>query len=77
MTANPLLGSDGRFAVRDPVIAITARIERAPERLRLERAMPTTYPVYQEGRLIGSIQAPRGEPVFGRAAPTVLLRRER
>lgn len=75
MTAIPLLDEDGGFAVRDPVIAITARIERARARLRLERSTPPAYALFEEGRLLGAIQAPNGTPVFGPAAPTVLLRR--
>lgn len=75
MTAIPLLTHDGGFAARDPVIAIVTRIERARARLRHERAMPLAYAVFEEGRLVGAIHAPEGTPVFGPAAPTVLLTR--
>lgn len=77
MTAIPLLQRDDGFANRDPVTAITSRIERARERMRLERAAPTTVPVFEDGRLIGTVHAPSGTPVFGPAAPTVLLRTAR
>lgn len=77
MTAIPLLEDDGGFAVRDPVIAITARIEWARARLRWERSTPRTYALFEDGRVVGAIHAPNGTPVFGPAAPTVLLRRER
>lgn len=76
MTAIPFMEDNGRFAVRDPVIAITARIERARARLRLERSTPPAYAVFEDGHLVGAIHAPDGTPVFGPAAPTVLLRRE-
>ena len=75
MTAIPLLKNDGGFAVRDPVRAITDRIERARSRLKLERAAPPAYAVFDEGHLVGAIHAPNGTPVFGPAAPTVLLQR--
>jgi hypothetical protein len=73
MTAIPLHRLDG--AAHDPVVAITTRIERARSRLRLERAAPPAYAVFDEGHLVGAIHAPNGTPVFGPAAPTVLLRR--
>ncbi len=76
MTAIPLLNNHGGFAVPDPVLAIAAHIERARSRLRQERATPPAYAVFEEGRLVGAIHAPEGTPVFGPAAPTVLLRRE-
>jgi len=77
MTAIPLLGNDGGFAVQDPVVAITTRIERARERLRRERSTPPAYALFEDGHLVGAIHAPNGTPKFGPAAPTVLLRRER
>ena len=77
MTAIPLLNDDDRFAVRDPVVAIVTRIERARSRLRVERAVPPAYAVFDEGHLVGAIHAPSGTPVFGPAAPTVLLRRKK
>jgi hypothetical protein len=77
MTAIPLLNDDAGVAARDPVLAIMARIERARSRLRLERAAPPPYAVFEEGRLVGAIHAPSGTPVFGPAAPTVLLQREK
>ncbi|MBI2615950.1 MAG: hypothetical protein HYW52_09795, partial [Gemmatimonadetes bacterium] len=56
-------------------MAIIMRIERARSRLRQERATPPTYAVFDDGRLVGTIHAPNGTPVFGPAAPTVLLTR--
>ncbi len=76
MTAISLLQDDGGFAAQDPVVAIMTRIERARSRLRQERATPPAYAVFEEGRLVGAIHAPEGTPVFGPAAPTVLLTRE-
>lgn len=77
MTAIPLLEDDGGFAARDPVIAITTRIDRARQRLRRERSIQTAYALFEDGRLLGAIEAPNGTPVFGPAAPAVLLRRAR
>lgn len=77
MTAIPLLTHDGGRAARDPVIAIMTRIERARSRLRQQRAVPPVYAVFEDGRLVGAIHAPEGTPVFGPAAPTVLLKRDR
>lgn len=77
MTAVPLLTNDANRAVRDPVIAIVARIERARSRLRQERSAAPVYPVFEDGRMVGAIHAPEGAPAFGPAAPTVLLRRDR
>ncbi|MBI2072849.1 MAG: hypothetical protein HYW52_08375 [Gemmatimonadetes bacterium] len=75
MTAIPWQEDDGGFAARDPVIAITTRIERARARLRLERATPAAYALFEDGHVVGAIHAPNGTPVFGPAAPTVLLTR--
>jgi len=77
MTAISLLHDDGGFAVRDPVVAIMTRIERARSRLKLERAVPPAYALFDEGHLVGAIHAPTGTPVFGPAAPTVLVQRKK
>lgn len=76
MTAIPLLNDDSGLIAQDPVIAIMTRIERARSRLKLERATPPAYAVFDEGHLVGAIHAPNGVPVFGPAAPTVLLQRK-
>lgn len=80
MTAIPLLQDEGGFSRTDPVLEITARIERARARLRHERqarpwaGAPTPpYALFESGTLLGAIRAPNGTPVFGPAAPTVLL----
>ncbi len=75
MTAIPLRQDDGGFGVRDPVIEIMTRIERARARTRRERSVSPAYALFEEGRLLGAIHAPNGTPAFGPAAPTVLLRR--
>lgn len=77
MTASPLLTNDGGFAGQDPLVTIMTGIERARSRLKRERAALRAYAVFEEGHLIGAIHAPTGTPVFGPAAPTVLLKRER
>jgi hypothetical protein len=76
MTAIPLQDDDRGLTADGPVIAILTRIERARSRLRLERAALPAYAVFDDGRWIGAIDAPEGTPVFGPAAPTVLLRRK-
>jgi hypothetical protein len=77
MTAIPLLTNDAGRAVRDPVVAIMTRIERARSRLKLERAVPPAYALFDEGHLVGAIHASTGTPVFGPAAPTVLVQRKK
>ncbi len=74
MTALPLR-DDGGFAMRDPVMEITTRIERGRARLRRQRSAPPAYALFEDGHLLGAIQAPNGAPAFGPAAPTVLLTR--
>ncbi len=80
MVAIPLVEQQDGLR-RDPVTAISERIERARMRLRRERhgdemrAEPS-YPLYDEGRLVGAIHTPRGTPAFGPGAAAVLLRRE-
>ena len=69
---------------RDPVAEITGRIERARARLKRERAAgrapgmtEASYPVFDDGKFVGTVYAAAGRPAFGPAAPAVLLRRER
>jgi hypothetical protein len=82
MTAIPLLQDEGGFEQLDPVLEITARIERARARLRHERHArrnagdpSPAYALFESGALLGAIHAPTGTPVFGPAAPTVYLTR--
>ena len=58
----------------DPAMEMVDRIERGRSRVRRQRAA-SRYPVYEDGRFVGAISQPRGQPAFGRAAPTVLLTR--
>jgi hypothetical protein len=68
---------------RDPVVDIAGRIERARARLKRERAADSAagtgaagHPLFDDGRFVGLVSAADGQPAFGPAAPTVLLRRE-
>lgn len=84
MTAIPLLQDESGRAPHDPVMEITARIECARARLRRAHQMSQrtaisrpAYALFEDGSLLGAIHAPNGTPVFGPAAPTVLLIRTR
>ncbi len=75
MTAIPLLHNEGRSDARDPVLEITAQIERARARQRhAKRGQPysggpgRTYPLFEGDTLVGAIRAPNGTPAFGPAA---------
>lgn len=59
----------------DPAVEVVARIERGRARVRQQRSAAQRYPLIEDGRLVGAIRQPKGQPAFGPAAPTVLLTR--
>jgi hypothetical protein len=61
----------------DPAIEIMARIERGRARLRQQRSAALRHPLFEDGRFVGAVRAPKGTPRFGPSAPTVLLTRSR
>lgn len=60
----------------DPAVEVVARIERSRARARRQRSAALRYPVFEDGRFLGAIRQPKGQPAFGPAAPTVLLVRD-
>ncbi|OGU06756.1 MAG: hypothetical protein A2W29_02725 [Gemmatimonadetes bacterium RBG_16_66_8] len=76
-----LTSNNSRPALALPAVYIDALLGWARDRHTTTRAAreperpPQSYTMFDGTRLLGTITAPRSQPAFGAAAPTVLLQR--